>query len=214
MLQTLHLVRHGEVHNPNHIVYGDLDGYGLSATGREQAAGAAQRLAGVGGDALRSSPLDRAMETATPIAARAGLEIETDDRLTEWRLGMRWAGVRWDDLPTRFPGEIEAYLSRPADLDFAPETIADVAARMVSVVRDLGAEHPGGTAVIVSHQDPIQALRLALTGRPLSDLQIDKVTHGCVVTFAAGSSGWAETASWAPEAMSSPFPPVDPWNAP
>ena len=156
------------------------------------------------------SPLDRAVQTARPIAFAAGIELLTDVRLTEWMLVTRWAGARWVDLPARFPGEVEAYLARPTDLDFTPETISEVAARMESVVVDLGAKHSGGTAVIVSHQDPIQALRLMLTGRSLSELQIDKPTHGCVITLTAEHSGWAETASWIPEVESSPFPPAGP----
>lgn len=214
MLHTLHLVRHGEVRNPDHIVYAALDGYGLSATGRRQAGAAAIRLGETKIDSIVCSPLQRAVETAGPIGIAAGIEPTTDDRLTEWLLGSRWAGVRWEELPTRFPGEIEAYLTQPADLDFAPETIADVARRMQSVVDDLGIEHAGGVGAIVSHQDPIQALRLALTGRKLSGLQVDKPTHGCVITLRSNRSGWTEAASWASEAKSSPFPPVDPPERP
>ena len=210
MLRTLHLVRHGEVHNPDHIVYGDLDGFGLSSTGCRQADAVARRLAEMQIDAIVSSPLDRAVATAIPIAASSGIELVTDDRLTEWALGSRWAGVPWDDLPTRFPGEVEAYLAHPDDLDFTPETIADVAHRMGSVVGDLGVGHSGGRIVIVSHQDPIQALRFTLTDRRLSDLQADKPTHGCHITLAAAGPTWVETTSWTSEEKSPRFPPLDP----
>lgn len=209
MLHTLHLVRHGEVHNPDHVVYADLDGFGLSPIGRRQATAAADRLAALGTNAIVSSPLDRAVQTADPISTLTGTKSTTDDRTTEWMLGARWAGTRWDDLPGRFPGELEAYLDHPIDLDFAPESITAVAARMKTVVDDLGGQYPGGSGTIVSHQDPIQALRLLLNGRSLSSLQTDKPGHGCVITLTSAPSGWTEIASWTPEVASSPFPPVN-----
>ncbi|MEE9582893.1 MAG: histidine phosphatase family protein, partial [Acidimicrobiia bacterium] len=88
-------------------------------------------------------------------------------------------------------------------------SIAEVAARMAMVVDDLGDQYPGGAATIVSHQDPIQALRLQLSGRSLSGLQTDKPVHGCVITLISRPSGWSEAASWVPAIESSPFPPVD-----
>ena len=69
---TVHLVRHGEVHNPEGILYGRLPGYGLSDTGREHARRAAERLAGADVTALLVSPMQRAQETAVPIAEKLG----------------------------------------------------------------------------------------------------------------------------------------------
>ena len=93
-----------------------------------------------------------------------------DLRLTEWRLGGRWNGVVWEDLPTTFPGELEAYLDHPADLPFSPESLEEAAQRMAALVGELGEQHPGAAAVLVSHQDPVQAARLLLTGGDLADL--------------------------------------------
>ena len=208
MLSTLHLVRHGEVHNPDHVVYADLHGFGLSDTGRAQAASAAAHLQGELVDVLVSSPLQRARETAAPIAAALGVEPLLDDRLTEWHLGRRWAGVGWEELPERFPGELEAYLATPTTLPFAPEQIDGVASRVASVVSDLGIAHPGGTAVLVSHQDPIQAVRLVLTRIDLGRLHDDKPNHASVITLTANQGGWIETSVWTPQEPSSPFPPV------
>jgi broad specificity phosphatase PhoE len=205
---TLHLVRHGEVHNPDHVVYADLDGFGLSGTGRLQAAAAAGRLATGHVDVLVSSPLQRAVETAQPIAGALDLEPVLDERLTEWGLGRRWAGVGWDDLPDRFPGELDAYLATPTDLAFAPESLSQVAARMEVALSDAGRAHPGGTVVLISHQDPIQALRLSLTGRPLRELHTDKPGHASVITLERSSRRWIETAVWTPQERSAPFPPV------
>lgn len=214
MLDSVHLVRHGEVLNPDGIVYGDLPGFSLSAAGRLQAQAAADRFATAPVDTVVSSPLQRALDTARPIAAAAGLQLHTDDRLSEWAIGLRWAGVAWVDLPTRFPGELEAYARHPDDLPFVSETLDEVAQRMHEVVIELGGRHPGGTAVLVSHQDPIQALRLRLTARELDELQVDKPTHAGVFTFMSGAVGWTEMASWTPPARSATFPPVDQVDAP
>jgi len=208
VLRALHLVRHGEVHNPDHVVYADLDGFGLSDTGRDQAMSAATYLSKGSCDMVVSSPLQRAVETATHLSSATGVTPTTDDRLTEWNLGMRWAGVGWDDLSDRFPGELEAYLAHPTALDFAAESIDQVAARMAQVVDELAARYPDASAVIVSHQDPIQALRLLLTDRPLAKLHYDKPGHCSVITLQPTDQGWSEISVWNPELTSEPFPPL------
>ena len=79
----VHLLRHGEVENPAGIIYGRLPGYHLSANGRAMASAAADFFAERAVVALFCSPLERAQETARPVAERLGLEIVTDDRLIE-----------------------------------------------------------------------------------------------------------------------------------
>ena len=79
----VHLLRHGEVENPAGIIYGRLPGYHLSANGRAMASAAADFFAGRPVAALFCSPLERAQETARPVAERLGLDIVTDDRLIE-----------------------------------------------------------------------------------------------------------------------------------
>ena len=82
-ITVVHLLRHGEVHNPDHVLYGRLPGYHLSANGRMMAAAAADFFAGRPVAAVFASPLERAQETAQPVAERLGLTITTDDRLIE-----------------------------------------------------------------------------------------------------------------------------------
>jgi broad specificity phosphatase PhoE len=199
VLRRLHLVRHGEVDNPEEVVYADLPGYTLSGRGRVEAAAAAAHLEGSGAVVVATSPLDRAMETAEVIGAALDLRPRSDARLEEWHLGRRWSGVAWGDLPSRFPGELEAYLSDPTRLPFAPESIGAVADRMAAAVEDLGRHHPDGIAVIVSHQDPIQALRLTLLGRSLSELRRDPPRHAAVVTLDHEDGVWNESSLWSPE---------------
>jgi len=205
VLTRLYLVRHGEVSNPDHVVYADLPGFRLTQTGRDEAAAAASRLAAERADVVVASPLERAVQTARPIAAALDAPLQIDDRLTEWRLLQRWAGVVWEDLGKAFPGETEAYLAHPQDLPFSPESTAEVVGRIASLIDDLGATYPGGTAVLVSHQDPVQAIRLHLTGRPLSDLPTGKPHHGTVLTLKAGEP-WTEIARWDPPAPEHPAP--------
>ena len=80
---VVHLLRHGEVDNPHGIIYGRLPGYHLSANGQAMAEAAADYFSERAVVALFSSPLERAQETARPVAERLGLPIVTDDRLTE-----------------------------------------------------------------------------------------------------------------------------------
>jgi broad specificity phosphatase PhoE len=206
VLERLHLVRHGEVENPDGVVYADLPGFSLSAAGRAQAAASGKYLLARGPEAVISSPLDRAVETAQAIAEAVGVEATTDDRLVEWGLAARWAGVRWDDLPEVFPGELEAYLATPHDLEFSSESIDQLADRMASVVDSLD----GGSlkdVVIVSHQDPVQALRVRLVGGARESFTSGKPGHAAVITLERDGSGWTEAGYWEPEVETVPFPP-------
>lgn len=199
------LVRHGEVENPDHLVYADLPGFGLSGRGRRQAEETAARLADFDVAAVYSSPLQRAVETAVQVARPHGLAVITDRRLIEWRLADRWAGHPWERLSELFPGELEAYLAHPWDLPFSSESLDELAGRMAGAVERMVGRHPDRMAVVVSHQDPIQAARLALTGRSLHGLNDDKPGHAEAFVLTAASP-WSETWRWAPDDQDE-FPP-------
>lgn len=167
----VHLVRHGEVENPDAVRYGRLAGFVLSQKGREQVNAAAEWLAKStpAVASIASSPLERARETADIIAARLGLEpVIIDPRLTE-------AASRFDGLPRRFAPL--QYLRRhlfttPAS---APESPIAVARRMREAVIDYverARVHDTGAVVLVSHQIPIQYVRHTFEhgGLDLSDL--------------------------------------------
>ena len=183
----VHLLRHGEVENPAGIVYGRLPGYHLSANGRSMAAAAADYFADRTVVALFCSPLERAQETARPVAERLGLEIVTDDRLIEsWNHfeGMKF-GVGDGSLrrPAHWP-----YLFNP----FRPswgEPYQDVAARMLAMMETAREAAAGQEAVCVSHQLPIWVTRLAAEGRRLwHDPRRRQCALGSVtsLTFAGG----------------------------
>jgi broad specificity phosphatase PhoE len=191
------LVRHGEVDNSDHVVYADLAGFPLSATGRRQASDVARRLPRHA--TVVTSPLERAVETSRIIADGTASHIVTDDALTEWALGSRWSGCVWEELDNSFPGELDAYLSHPEDLPFSSESLTELAHRVASAIRR-HRDGSNGPLIFVSHQDPIQAARLTLTGRPLSGLNRDKPMHAESIEFTrTGTKRWVERASWAPE---------------
>lgn len=154
------VVRHAEVHNPQDIVYGRLPRFGLSAHGREQAERTSRFLAGRRLDALYSSPLLRARQTAAIIARRQpGVCVHTAAALSEVRTGFQ-------GRPNSIfvPGfSFYEPLAAPAD-----ETMEHVRSRMLGLLHRAVRRHAGGRVALVSHADPIAILRLALEGRELT----------------------------------------------
>jgi broad specificity phosphatase PhoE len=162
---TVHLVRHGEVDNPRGVLYGRIPGYHLSEAGRMMAKAAADFLAGRDITVLRSSPLERALETAEPIAAELGLPVDVDDRLIEpWN---HFEGMRFGvgDGALRQPKHW-VHLRNP----FRPswgEPYQEVALRVLAAVGDAARAADGHEAVCVSHQLPIWVARRSVEGRRL-----------------------------------------------
>lgn len=192
---SIHLVRHGEVINPGHLVYGDLPNFGLSELGRRQAAAAADHLSRRRIERVATSPLERAVSTAWTIGSRHGLVPEVDQRLSEWTLNREWLGRSWDDLPAHFPGQLEAYLADPTTLDFATETIADMGSRVVEAIEHAWDTRTGRweDVVVVFHQDPMETARRMLTGRGFDHYRAAKPGHGDVISLAPR---WRETLWW------------------
>jgi broad specificity phosphatase PhoE len=159
-------MRHGEVHNPDGILYGRLDGYHLSELGREMAELAARHLADHDVTHVVASSLTRARQTATPIAESHGIPITTDDRVIE--AGNSFEGIRVAAMrPTAFlHPRYWGRLTNPARPSWG-EPYAEVAARMTAAIDDARDAARGHEAVIVSHQLPIWTARNALMGRRL-----------------------------------------------
>jgi broad specificity phosphatase PhoE len=162
---VVHLLRHGEVDNPHGILYGRLPGYHLSANGRTMAQAAADYFADRAVVALFSSPLERAQETASPVAERLGLPVVTDDRLIEsWN---HFEGQRFGvgDGSLRHPAHWP-HLANP----FRPswgEPYRHVAARMQAAIETARKAAAGAEAVCVTHQLPIWVTRRAAEGQRL-----------------------------------------------
>jgi broad specificity phosphatase PhoE len=161
---TVHLFRHGEVHNPDGILYGRRPGYHLSELGRRMAERVAEAIQDRDITHLVSSPLERAQETAAPLAARRGLEIVTDDRVIESTNVFEGKAFGVGDGALRSPSAWR-HLWNP----FRPswgEPYVDVAARMRTAVQAARDAARGHEAVVVSHQMPIWVARLSAEGRP------------------------------------------------
>jgi broad specificity phosphatase PhoE len=153
----VHLLRHGEVHNPDGILYGRIPGFGLSELGREMALAAAERLAGRDVVHVGASPLQRAQETAEPIAASHRMDITTYDGLIEAGNSFEGLRVGVGDGALRQP----KYWWRLRD-PFRPswgEAYLDIARRMMDAVEKARVAAEGGEAVLVSHQLPIWTVR-------------------------------------------------------
>jgi broad specificity phosphatase PhoE len=160
---VVHLLRHGEVHNPAKILYGRLPGYRLSTTGEAMATAAAEWLLGKGVTHLVSSPLERAQQTAAPIAEALSLPVSTDDRLIEAGNAFEGLRVGVGDGALRSPQHWWK-LRNP----FRPswgEPYVEIAARMLAAVEAARDAARGQAAVLVSHQLPIWTLRLHVEGR-------------------------------------------------
>ncbi|HUC59011.1 MAG TPA: histidine phosphatase family protein [Streptosporangiaceae bacterium] len=164
--QTIvHLVRHGEVANPRGILYGRIPGFRLSEDGQLMAKAAANYLTGRDVTVLRSSPLERAQQTAEPIAAQFGLPIETDDRLIEPWNHFEGLNVGVGDGSLRAPRHW-IHLRNP----FRPswgEPYAEVSARVLAAAKDAARAARGHEAVLVSHQLPIWVTRRFVEGKRL-----------------------------------------------
>jgi broad specificity phosphatase PhoE len=162
---VVHLVRHGEVHNPSAVLYGRLPGYRLSDAGREQATLVADVLADHDVTAVLSSPLERAQETAGIIAAPHQAEVIPDERLIEADNVFEGRNVSVGDGALRnlryWPKLYNPF--RPS----WGEPYAEIAHRMLAAVRRARALASGHEAVCVSHQLPIWTLRRYLEGRRL-----------------------------------------------
>lgn len=162
---TVHLLRHGEVHNPGRILYGRLPDYHLSDLGRRMAELAARHLADHDVVHVVSSPLERARETAEPVAAVHGLPVGVDDRVLEARNVFEGLPVAGGAGLLRHP-RLWPKMINPCRPSWG-EPYAEIVQRMRDAIIEARTEARGHEAVIVSHQAPIWMIRLATEGRPL-----------------------------------------------
>ena len=159
------LVRHGATPTTGLVMPGRAPGLHLSEPGQAQATVVAERLATIRLDAIYTSPLERAAETAAPTAAASGLLPIEEPGLLEADVGewtgrslaslaklKEWRGVHGSPSTFRFPGG---------------ESLAELQARVVAVLDRVHAAHPGGTVACFSHSDPIRLALVFALGAPL-----------------------------------------------
>ena len=162
----IHLVRHGEVDNPTGELYGRQGGFHLTALGREMAEAAAGFFDGRDLRAVISSPLERAVETATPTALRHGLEIIADERIIEADNKFEGINVNRNRLILAHPKFWSWYIN-----PFKPswgEPYTEIVERFSAAIRSALALAEGGEAMMVSHQLPIWTMRSFVERRPLA----------------------------------------------
>ena len=154
-MTTFILIRHGLTDAVGHTMSGHSAGVHLNAAGRDQAAGLPARLGNVPIAAIYSSPLERARETAQPIADARGLRVEVEPRFVEVDFG-GWTNRRFADLADdphwRLYNQFRGVTRPPAG-----EALVDVQTRTVAALLDIQARHPDDVVAVVSHADTLRA---------------------------------------------------------
>ena len=181
------LVRHGQTPTTGKLLPGRAPGLHLADVGVEQAKKAAERISDLKTvDAIYASPLERARETAAPIAAARGMRVQIDKGLLECDFG-DWTGAELKNL-MKLP-EWNTVQRAPSTFRFPNgESFTEMQTRMVSAVDRLRAKHQGGTIVCVSHADPIKALVAHAMGTHI-DLFQRIVISTCSITAIAYGMG-------------------------
>ena len=160
------------------MLYGHLDGFGLSALGRAQAAAVGDSLRTAGLSRIVHSPLARALETARIIAGRLSPAptLEADPDLREAEFSRYLQGVPFWQIPVRRPLWVVHKAKRgllPGD-----ESIEVMGERVLRVVRRAAREHPGENIAVVSHADPLNAAWILLDGRPQNEREMHRKAVG------------------------------------
>lgn len=157
-------MRHGEVENPTGVLYGRIEGFGLSVRGHRMAQLATESLAGHDIRSVTASPLQRTRESAAPWIAQFGVELGVDERLIEPTNAFEGINMR-RDLPKR--PDLWRHLVNPQKPSWG-EAFLSVQARMLAAIEDHWAAADGGEVVLVSHQMPIVMVARTVAGKPLA----------------------------------------------
>jgi broad specificity phosphatase PhoE len=161
MKTIIYLVRHGEVHNPDKIMYERLPGFRLSEIGKNQAHKLGQYLSEKPISAIYASPLERTRETADIIATyHNGLSIIYDERLLEVLTTARGKSIE-------YLAEERWNFYKPKYTKHGGEKLSDIWKRMQKAIYDIVKKHKGQEIVIVSHGDPLMVSMVKHKGRPL-----------------------------------------------
>lgn len=182
------LVRHGQTPTTGKHLPGRTPGLHLSEEGQRQAELAAKRIAELPHvDAVYSSPLERARETAAPIAAARGLKVQIDKGLLECDFG-QWTGGELKELMKK--PEWTTVQRYPSGFRFPDgESFGEMQARMGACLDRLRSRHPGGVLVAVSHADTIKAAVTQAMGAHLDLFQRTAISTCSITAIAYGTNG-------------------------
>jgi probable phosphomutase (TIGR03848 family) len=164
-MTTILLIRHGSCAPVGHSIAGRAEGIHLDEAGQAQAAELPVRLGALPISAIYSSPLERARETAAPLARSRALEPRTLDDLIEVDFG-RWTGATLDELASE-PAWRRFNSWRSITRIPQGEHAAEVQLRGIRAIEKIRAEHPDGTVAVVSHADLIRVVLAYYLGMPL-----------------------------------------------
>lgn len=162
-MTSVHVVRHGEVENPNKILYGRQSGWFLSKRGQEMAKVLGEWSKPLNIGAIHASPLERAQQTAKPMADAHGLMIKTDERLIEAANVFEGKPFGVGDGVLRKPSAWPK-LWNPWKPSWGEPYVEQVNRMLAAVFAARDAAN-GKDAIVVSHQLPIWILRSAIEGR-------------------------------------------------
>lgn len=195
MAQTIHFVRHGEVHNPEKILYGLQPGWRLSDRGKEMAAVIGQWSTKLDLGAIHASPLQRAQETVAPIIAKHKLTLTTDKNLIEASNIFEGKKFELGSGVLRHPASWR-YLYNPWKPSWG-EPYDQLISRMLKGLFAARDAAGGKDAICVSHQLPIWILRSAVEGRRLlHDPRKRECTLASVTSFELDSEGMISSISY------------------
>jgi probable phosphomutase (TIGR03848 family) len=184
---TVLLVRHGQTPTTGDVLPGRAKGLHLADTGRAQAERAAAHVKEAKPTALYTSPLERARETAAPIATTLGIKAVVDKGLLECDFG-DWTGRKLKEL-AKLP-EWKTVQRYPSGFRFpGGESFAEMQTRMTDALSRLCQQHPGETIVCVSHADTIKAAVADALGTHLDLFQRIVISPCSITTIAYGSEG-------------------------
>ena len=165
MSTTVHVARHGEVENPEKILYGRQLGWRLSNRGQQMAETLGEWSKSINLGALHVSPLQRAQETAAPIARAHGIEITTDERLIEAANVFEGKSFELGSGVLKHPSSWR-HLYNPWKPSWG-EPYEEQINRMLAAIFAARKAANGKDAIVVSHQLPIWILRSAIEGRSI-----------------------------------------------
>lgn len=187
MAATVFLIRHAAHDRVGSTLCGRMPGVMLGDHGRRQASALAERLAGEAIAAVYSSPLERARETAAPIAARLGLVPEDCPAMAEIDFG-DWTGRTFESLDGD-PDWTRWNAARATSRAPGGESMAEAQARAVDAVEGLRRAHPDGRIAVVSHCDVIKAMLAHVLAVSLDGLQRFEISPASVSTLAVWDGG-------------------------
>jgi broad specificity phosphatase PhoE len=183
------LVRHAVHDVVDRTLVGRSDGVSLSEAGHAQASKLADKLRALGVSHVQSSPRERALQTAKPIADGSGVPVDICDVLDEVDFGA-WSGRRFDDLAHDDAWQL---WNERRDLGRAPggESMSDVQARIMGHLQRMHAQLPGARIVMVTHAEVIRAAVLRCLSFPHSEWSRIEVAPASITPLQISSTGQA-----------------------